>query len=118
MANFTTHIVTGTIVSGSLATLTLAADVIAPENLVGVTMAGVTVQAAKAPLLAAIDRKVYQVGSDLLAQTGSATDVLRNIPSLEVDLDGGISLRWSHLRPDNTPLLITNQDFLKAMKGE
>lgn len=41
MANFTTHIVTGTIVSGSLATLTLAADVIAPENLVAVTMAGV-----------------------------------------------------------------------------
>ncbi len=40
MANFTTHIVTGTIVSGSLATLTLAADVIAPENLVAVTMAG------------------------------------------------------------------------------
>lgn len=41
MANFTTHIVTGTIVSGSLATLTLAADVIAPENLVAVTLAGV-----------------------------------------------------------------------------
>jgi hypothetical protein len=40
MANFTTHIVVGTIVSGSLATLTLAADVIAPENLVAVTMAG------------------------------------------------------------------------------
>jgi hypothetical protein len=40
MANFTTHIVVGTVVSGSLATLTLAADVIAPENLVAVTMAG------------------------------------------------------------------------------
>jgi LexA-binding, inner membrane-associated putative hydrolase len=40
MANFTTHIVVGTIVSGSLATLTLAADVIAPENLVAITMAG------------------------------------------------------------------------------
>jgi hypothetical protein len=40
MANFTTHIVVGTIVSGSLATLTLAADVIAPENLVAVTLAG------------------------------------------------------------------------------
>jgi len=40
MANFTTHIVTGTIVSGSLATLTLAADVISAENLVAVTMAG------------------------------------------------------------------------------
>lgn len=40
MANFTTHIVVGTIVAGSLATLTLAADVIAQENLVAVTMAG------------------------------------------------------------------------------
>ena len=40
MANFTTHIVVGTVVSGSLATLTLAADVIAPQNLVAVTMAG------------------------------------------------------------------------------
>jgi len=40
MANFTTHIVVGTLVSGSLATLTLAADVIAPENLVAVTLAG------------------------------------------------------------------------------
>lgn len=40
MANFTTHIVVGTVVSGTLATLTLAADVIAPENLVAVTMAG------------------------------------------------------------------------------
>ena len=30
MANFTTHVVTGTVVAGALATLTLAADVIAP----------------------------------------------------------------------------------------
>lgn len=40
MANFTTHIVVGTVVAGSFATLTLAADVIAPQNLVAVTMAG------------------------------------------------------------------------------
>jgi len=40
MANFTTHIVVGTIVSGSLATLTLASDMIAPENLVAITLAG------------------------------------------------------------------------------
>ena len=41
MANFTTHIATGTVVAGALATLTLAADVVAPENLIAVTMAGV-----------------------------------------------------------------------------
>ena len=32
-------------------------------------------------------------------------------------VDGGICLKWSHLAEDNTPVLITNQDFLKAMKG-
>lgn len=33
-------------------------------------------------------------------------------------VDGGINLKWSHLAPDNTPMLITNQDFLNKMKGE
>ena len=35
-----------------------------------------------------------------------------------VTVDGGISLKWSHLREDNTPLLITNEDFLHTMKGD
>lgn len=33
-------------------------------------------------------------------------------------VDGGINLKWSHLADDNTPKLITNQDFLNAMKGK
>ncbi len=33
-------------------------------------------------------------------------------------VDGGISLKWSHLAEDNTPVLVTNADFLKVMKGE
>jgi NAD(P)-dependent dehydrogenase (short-subunit alcohol dehydrogenase family) len=33
-------------------------------------------------------------------------------------VDGGISLKWSHLAQDNTPVLVTNEDFLKVMKGE
>lgn len=33
-------------------------------------------------------------------------------------LDGGISLKWSHLGDDNTPKLITNEDFLTMMKRE
>jgi 3-oxoacyl-[acyl-carrier protein] reductase len=32
-------------------------------------------------------------------------------------VDGGISLKGPHLAEDNTPVLITNQDFLNAMKG-
>jgi len=32
--------------------------------------------------------------------------------------DGGIGLKWSHLNEDNTPVLITNEAFLRAMKGQ
>ncbi len=40
-----------------------------------------------------IDKKVYNVGEDLNTQGGSASDVLNNVPSIEVDQDGNISLR-------------------------
>lgn len=40
-----------------------------------------------------IDKKVYNVGEDLNNQGGSASDVLNNVPSIEVDQDGNISLR-------------------------
>ena len=33
-------------------------------------------------------------------------------------VDGGINLKGPHLAEDNTPVLITNETFLKAMKGE
>lgn len=40
-----------------------------------------------------IDRKVYKVSDDLQSVTGSAVDVLNNIPSVTVDADGNVSLR-------------------------
>ena len=46
------------------------------------------------------------------------SDVAGYLTGQCVTVDGGISLKWSHLREDNTPLLITNEGFLKAMKGE
>ena len=40
-----------------------------------------------------IDRKVYNVGRDIQSATGSASDLLQNIPSVQVDIEGNISLR-------------------------
>lgn len=40
-----------------------------------------------------IDKNVYNTKDQLVSQGGSATDVLRNIPAVEVDMDGQISLR-------------------------
>ena len=42
-----------------------------------------------------IDRKVYSVGKEIQSATGSASDLLQNIPSVQVDIDGNVSLRGS-----------------------
>ncbi len=42
-----------------------------------------------------IDKKVFNVEADLASKGGSATDVLKNIPSVSVDVDGNVSLRGS-----------------------
>lgn len=42
-----------------------------------------------------IDKRIYNVDRDLSVVSGSAVDVLANVPSVSVDLDGNISLRGS-----------------------
>jgi outer membrane receptor protein involved in Fe transport len=55
----------------------------------------VVVNTRRSLLNTSVDRKVYYVSQDILAQTGSVSDVLKNIPSVEVDIDGNVSLRGS-----------------------
>lgn len=40
-----------------------------------------------------IDRKSYQVSADLQSSGGSASDILRNLPAVDVDAQGNVSLR-------------------------
>lgn len=40
-----------------------------------------------------IDRKTYNVGKDIQSTTGSASDLLQNVPSVQVDVEGNVSLR-------------------------
>jgi outer membrane receptor protein involved in Fe transport len=56
-------------------------------------VSGVTVTAAKPDVQTSIDRRSYSVAADLQAQTGSIADVLRNLPSVQVDVQGNLSLR-------------------------
>ncbi|MBM3852761.1 MAG: TonB-dependent receptor, partial [Verrucomicrobia bacterium] len=53
----------------------------------------VQVSSRREALLSSIDRKVYLVGKDLQSATGTASDLLRNVPSVQVDLEGNVSLR-------------------------
>lgn len=40
-----------------------------------------------------LDKKIYNVGEDISVSGGSVNDVLNNIPSIEIDQDGKLSLR-------------------------
>lgn len=59
----------------------------------GKKLAEVIISGTKPMLNASIDRKIYDVTKDIMAQSGTASDILKNIPSLEVDIDGNVSLR-------------------------
>ncbi|MBX2819535.1 MAG: TonB-dependent receptor family protein [Rhodothermaceae bacterium] len=52
-----------------------------------------------------IDRTVYNTKDQMVTAGGSASDVLENIPSVEVDIDGNISLRGSQ----NVAILINGR---------
>lgn len=41
----------------------------------------------------ALDKKIYRVDKDAVAAGGTAEDALKNVPSVQVDLDGNVSLR-------------------------
>ena len=55
----------------------------------------VTVTASKPLIQMGVDRKIYNVEKDISAQGGSATDVMKNVPSVQVDIDGNVTLRNS-----------------------
>lgn len=40
-----------------------------------------------------IDRKIFNVDKNLVSTGGTATDIMKNIPSLNVDIDGNVTLR-------------------------
>jgi outer membrane receptor protein involved in Fe transport len=53
----------------------------------------VTVTASRAQLEMKIDRKVFNVEKNLNSVGGTAVDVMKNVPSVNVDIDGNVSLR-------------------------
>ena len=52
-----------------------------------------------------IDRKTFNVGTDLMSKSGSVSDLMMNIPSVQVDIDGNVSLRGS----ENVTILINGK---------
>jgi outer membrane receptor protein involved in Fe transport len=55
----------------------------------------VTVTAEQPRLESSIDRMVYNVEQDVTAKTASASEILENIPSVQINMNGEVSLRGS-----------------------
>lgn len=53
----------------------------------------VVVQAERTQMELTLDKKVFNIGKDLSNLGGSATDILANLPSVQVDVEGNVSLR-------------------------
>src|SRR5574344_463278 len=53
----------------------------------------VVVSAKAMTYSSSIDRKIFNVGADISSSSGSASELMQNIPSVEVDMEGNVSLR-------------------------
>lgn len=57
------------------------------------TLENVTVTTTNPGLRLGIDRKVFNVDKNIVTAGGTAVDVMRNVPSVNVDLDGNVTMR-------------------------
>ena len=65
-----------------------------------------------------IDKKVINVGNDINAAGGTAVTALENTPSVDVDIDGNVSLRGSSnftVMIDGRPSVLSGSDALKQI---
>jgi outer membrane receptor protein involved in Fe transport len=56
-------------------------------------LAEVNVTGTKALLTMGIDRKIFNVEKNLVSTGGTAVDVMKSVPSVNVDIDGNVTLR-------------------------
>ncbi|GGH02657.1 TonB-dependent receptor [Polaribacter pacificus] len=66
-----------------------------------------------------LDKKIYNVGKDLTVKGGNVSDVLDNIPSVSVDVEGNVSLRGNEnvrILIDGKPSALVGLDGASALR--
>ncbi|WP_289064116.1 TonB-dependent receptor [uncultured Zobellia sp.] len=91
--------------STNLGTIKLALDVAQLE--------GVEVVGEKTTVEVRLDKKIYNIGKDLTTSGATISDALNNVPSVNVDVEGAISLRGN----ENVRILINGKPSALAGFG-
>ncbi|MGI4804844.1 MAG: TonB-dependent receptor domain-containing protein [Janthinobacterium lividum] len=80
----------------------------------------VTIQGKKNNIQLGIDRKTFDVSQSLVSQGGSATDLLANVPTVTVDVDGNVSMRGSsnvRILVDGKPSLLGGSSIADVLQS-
>lgn len=81
-----------------------------------------TIRAERTTVEMKLDKRVYNLGQDLMVKGGNASDVLDNVPSVAVDAEGNVSLRGNEsvrILIDGRPSTAINiNDALKLIPAE
>lgn len=73
------------------------------------SLANVVVTAKKPAMQLAVDRRIFNADAVLTAKGGTAVDLMKNIPSLSVDVNGGVQMRNAtpQIFVDGRPTILT-----------
>ncbi len=69
------------------------------------TLDAIEIVAEKSTVDIRLDKRIYNVGADMTIKGGTASDVLDNVPSVTVDVDGTVSLRGN----ENVRILVNGK---------
>lgn len=83
-----------------------------------INLENIIVEGDRSPVTYQIDKKVVDVSKMQTVISGNAADVLENVPSVTVDIEGNVSLRGSTnftVLIDGRPSVISGQDILQQI---
>ena len=86
----------------------------------GNILSEVTVTAPKTTMQLGIDKKIFSVDQSLVSEGGSASDLLQNVPSVQTDIEGNVSLRGSSgvkVLIDGKPSLIAGGNVAQILQS-
>ncbi len=112
---FATKRINNILISNSKNNLNLGKVYLKPS---AINLKSVVVSGKRSPITYELDKKVIDVSQMKTAMSGTAADVLQNVPSVSVDIDGNVSLRGStnfQVLIDGHPSVMDAQDALQQI---